>query len=630
MLNVPISADVSNMLSMLQTMFQTSNVFLRELVQNALEATFQATRLGAPPEPISITTIYSPGQGGSVRVTDSGIGMTADELALNLNRLFYSGWPKGDSLGIGQFGFGFYTTFLAGHTVIVTSRARRDPTSAYTWTLKRDSIAANIEPVSESLPPVGTTVEVFMAEADCVDTQIVLEILREQYLYTPYPISVDGLALGLPRQEGWIRSISGRGSSPQETFKERYSWRDPPLLVWPLTEKATGSLAVVPEEVTAPPFAIYRRGVKVTDAEILAPPLSVIIGGVVDIDSISLKPDRETLREDEDLRTLRKFVHDQSVAMLIDCAARRTDTLDRILAAHGPFLVRAMLGDEDLRKALGRHISLPLYFEDRGNTRARATIDELLQRNNIISWSSDRRNDQLFADRAQRLGRMPVFLSDSELIRLVTLICADFGATLRHVAISYLDEARQTATHDAGLTELFASILDDSWAVVCTDDIDVRMPVRVVVTSRRTGAAPAGITSGETFNRFLRAVLHNRPEGDSFLQGLKTKDPARVAIINTSNDLIRDLRAELTAPNHTSATLQRYAQILTTLARFMSNTTIDADEFATLNDEVLAILQAHLRVQGTRSAESETGNVRASVPDPHYAEGEYDNGISGR
>ena len=264
------------MLSMLQSMFQTSNVFLRELVQNALEATYQATRLGALPEPISVTTMYSPGQGGSVRVTDSGIGMTADELALNLNRLFYSGWPKGDSLGIGQFGFGFYTTFLAGHTVTVTSRARRNPTAAHTWTLKRDGIAAHVEPVSGPLPPVGTTVEVFMAETDCVDTEMVLGILREQYLYTPYPISIDGLALGLPRQEGWARSISGRGSSAQETFKERYSWNDSPLLVWPLTETATGSLAVVPEEVTAPPFAIYRRGVKVTDAEILAPPLSAL------------------------------------------------------------------------------------------------------------------------------------------------------------------------------------------------------------------------------------------------------------------------------------------------------------------------------------------------------------------
>jgi hypothetical protein len=617
------------MLSMLQSLFQTSNVFLRELVQNALEATFQATRIGVSPEPISVTTMYSPGQGGSVQVTDSGIGMTADELALNLNRLFYSGWPKGDSLGIGQFGFGFYTTFLAGHTVTVTSRSRRDPAAAYTWTLARNDSVAHIEPISGPLPPLGTTIEVLMAEADCVDTEMVLDILREQYLYVPYPISVDGIALGLPRREGWAKSISGRGSSAQETFADRYGWSDSPLLVWPLTGTATGSIAVVPEEVTAPPFAIYRRGVKVTDSEILAPPLSMIICGVVDVDSISLKPDRETLREDEDLHTLHKLLHTQSVAMLTDCAARRTSTLDRILAAHGPFLVRAMLRDEDLRKAVGRHLSLPLYFEDHGNTRARATIEELLQRSTIISWSSDRRNDQLFADRAQRLGRMPVFLSDPELIRLVTLICADVGVALRHVAISYLDEARHTATHDAALTRLFSSTLGDGWAVVCTDDVDARVPLRIVATSPGTRAVPAGITSGETFDRFLRAMLHNRPDGDSFLRGLKTKEPARVAIVNTSNDLIRDLRAELAAPSHTPAALQRYAQIIMTLARFMSNATIDADEFAALNGEVLAILQTHLRDHGTRPAEGQASDARADVRDPHGVEGGYDNGISG-
>ena len=149
----------------------------------------------------------------------------------------------------------------------------------------------------------------------------------------------------------------------------------------------------------------------------------MIICGVIDVDSISLKPDRETLREDEDLHALRKFVHTQSLDMLIDCAARRTSTLDRILAAHGPFLVRVMLRDEDLRKTVGRHLPLPLYFEDHGNAKTQATIDELLQRTTAIFWSSDRRNDQLFADRAQRLGRMPVLLSDLELIRLSNTSC---------------------------------------------------------------------------------------------------------------------------------------------------------------------------------------------------------------
>jgi hypothetical protein len=224
---------------------------------------------------------------------------------------------------------------------------------------------------------------------------------------------------------------------------------------------------------------------------------------------------------------------------------------------------------------------------------------------------------------------MPVFLSDPELIRLVTIICADAGATLRHVAISYLDEARQTARHDAALTGLFASVLGDGWAVVCTDDIDARAPVRIVVTSPGTRTAPPGITSGETFDRFLRAMLHNRPDGDSFLRGLKAKEPARVAIVNTSNDLIRRLQAELATPSYTPAALQRYAQIIATLARFMSNATIDADEFAALNDEVLAILQTHLRDHGTTPAQGQTSDARADTRDPHHLEGGHDNGISG-
>ena len=87
-----------------------------------------------------------------------------------------------------------------------------------------------------------------MAEADCIDTQMVLKILREQYLYVPYPISVDGIALGLPRQEGWIRSMSGRGSSAQEIFRESYNWSDSPLLVLgPSPERQPATLLWCPK-----------------------------------------------------------------------------------------------------------------------------------------------------------------------------------------------------------------------------------------------------------------------------------------------------------------------------------------------------------------------------------------------
>ncbi|MEU6791917.1 hypothetical protein ABZ907_09485 [Nonomuraea wenchangensis] len=581
---------------MLDSLFQTEDVYLRELLQNALEATFQATRTGAEPSPILITTGVASDGEPWIKVTDVGIGMTEKEPTSNLNRVFFSGWPKGkgETLGIGQFGFGFYTTFLVAREVRVISRSRFHPDKAHIWTMKRDATTAVLEPIREDLPPLGTTVQVFMPPHKAMSTDEILDRLRSQYLYAPYPVFVDNIPLGIPRKEGWTRSTSGKRIVLAEDLQERYAWYEPPLAVHPLPLDNGGVLAIVPDDVIAPPFTIYRRGVKVTDTEILNPPLNMIVCGILDMDSISLKPDRESLRQDKDYDRLRQGAHQASIAMFQDLRDRDAETMQRVFQTHREYLIKSMLHDAHLRHAIGDSLPLPLYFKDRKTGEQYLPLREIRDRTTTapIQWSNDRAADHLFADRARRLGGIPVHLDDQDTYRLLTMLSRDLRFSFQHVAISYLEEMRDSTEQDPALSDLFEAVLDDDWHVLCVRDVDRRVPIKMIMPFASTGMAR---DPHPMLLEAMQAISEGRSEEfAAILSLLEEDDGPQVAVINIDNPLIKDLQRWARAPSVDRATLTRYAHIVVTLAKFMGQSHLGADEFADLNNEVLSLIHERI------------------------------------
>ena len=151
------SIDIVGFIGLLRRLFDVEHVFVRELVQNALEAINQATKLTGC---VGVVSIESRLDEGVVTVSDDGVGMTADELLDELTVLFRSGWPSeaDATLGIGQFGFGFYSVFLAADEVSVVSRSRHSPERAHRLTLSASMQAPQLEAINGSMPPLGTAV----------------------------------------------------------------------------------------------------------------------------------------------------------------------------------------------------------------------------------------------------------------------------------------------------------------------------------------------------------------------------------------------------------------------------------------------------------------------------------------
>ncbi|XP_037086645.1 endoplasmin-like [Pollicipes pollicipes] len=173
-------AEVNRMMKLIiNSLYKNKEIFLRELISNASDALDKIrllsltdrNALNATPE-MSIR-IKADKENKMLHITDTGVGMTKDDLIKNLGTIAKSG--TSDFLAkmsesndvqeltdmIGQFGVGFYSSFLVSDNVIVTSKHNDD--KQYIWESDSASFSIAEDPRSDTLKR-GTTVSLVLKE----------------------------------------------------------------------------------------------------------------------------------------------------------------------------------------------------------------------------------------------------------------------------------------------------------------------------------------------------------------------------------------------------------------------------------------------------------------------------------
>src|SRR6478609_995216 len=128
-------------------LYSDHEIFLRELVSNAVDATQKLNKLAAlgentgPVEDLRIAVSFDKDK-KTITVSDKGLGMTAEEIKKYINQIAFSGAAefvekfkdKTDAKDIiGKFGLGFYSAFMVADQVEIISRSFKEGTEAARW-----------------------------------------------------------------------------------------------------------------------------------------------------------------------------------------------------------------------------------------------------------------------------------------------------------------------------------------------------------------------------------------------------------------------------------------------------------------------------------------------------------------
>ena len=343
---------------MIHSLYSNKEIFLRELISNASDA---ADKLRF--EALSDDALYEgDGELGvriafdadsrTITVRDNGIGMTREEIASNLGTIARSGTRQffealtGDAAKdtqlIGQFGVGFYSSFIVADRVVVTSRrAGRPASEGVRWESSGEG-EFTVETVDSE--PRGTEVVLHLrdGEDEFLDRWRLRDIVRKYSDHVSIPILMpgEGKADAEADDEDADRDTSEGGTNHEETINAAtalwtrnkseladddyngfykhvaHDFEDP--LAW-VHSRVEGTLEYslllfIPARA---PFDLWdrnvRRGVKLyvrrifimDDAEHLMPAYLRFVRGVIDSADLPLNVSREILQENRRIQSIR-------------------------------------------------------------------------------------------------------------------------------------------------------------------------------------------------------------------------------------------------------------------------------------------------------------------------------------
>jgi len=374
-------AEVKQLLQlMIHSLYSNREIFLRELISNAsdacdklrFEALHNASLLeGGGDFKIRISFDAA---ARTVTVADNGIGMSRDEVVSHLGtiaksgtREFFSGLTgdqQKDAHLIGQFGVGFYSSFIVADKVtVVTRRAGEQANQGVRWESDGGG-EFSVEMVE--VPERGTEITLHLrsGEDDLLSGWKLRQIIRKYSDHIVQPIVMkkeewkDGKQ-ELTNEDETVNQASALWARPkneitEEQYKEFYKHVghdfDEPL-AWAHSRVEGKSeytqLLYVPARA---PFDLWdrekRHGIKLyvrrvfimDDAEQLMPIYLRFVRGVVDSADLPLNVSREILQESKDIEAIRKGCTAKVLGLLDDMAANKNDDYAKFWGEFGRVL----------------------------------------------------------------------------------------------------------------------------------------------------------------------------------------------------------------------------------------------------------------------------------------------------
>jgi molecular chaperone HtpG len=550
------SVDLGGLLTVVsEHLYSTPMVCVRELVQNAHDSItrrqFEDIDFSVPTARITVNADES---AGVLRITDSGAGLTEEEIHSFLATVG-SGYTRklreqietGDGSDlIGLFGIGFLSAFVVADVVSVITTSFKDPAITLRYS-STDGHTYSVEP--HETHPVGSTVELVLSKKhdSLANERRIASALTKYATLLKYPIHVGSDTAINSDPAPWRDAREfppGERKRRELTFASRFEYTFEPITTLPVVPDGEGladarGLLWIQDGGTYGTSdnrnlsVFVRRMLLDDDARDLLPRWAGFIGGA--IESVKLTPtaSREDLQRDDAYEAVKAQLTTAIIDGLERLIKQEPDTWRRVLRRHNNNLVGAALAEPRLFDLLADDVKVP-------TTEGDMTVSQLASRSPHRRLHVTLGTGNGFEDMLLRAQRVPVARGEF------------FGvlALLRRYAERNANELIELGSDDANRQMFVETTLDPLDRAFLTEhlagDDEQLIPARFAPVSVPLVAVPDReaelkrlIEDDDADNRISASALRL---ARLYTNTIEEKPVVRL-FINTDNQAIQELLA---------------------------------------------------------------------------------------
>jgi molecular chaperone HtpG len=361
-------AEIKQLLNILvHSLYSHKDVFIRELISNASDALDKVRMLQLQGEKtvnddldLEIN-IKIDKDAKLISISDTGLGMTRDEIIANIGTIAHSGTGEFiKQLGeakeegeanvaelIGRFGVGFYSVFMAAKEVRLTTRSYKPSAKGWVWTSDGSSSYALAEAPKDTRR--GTTIEITLRddEEDFADKFRIENAIKKYSNFVNYPILVDGekankvsaiwrepkSSLNAEKYNEFFKFLSNREEEP---LTHLHIATDMPIQFSSIMyiPKSNDEMFGYRNENYG--LKLFSRRVLIQDEnKDLIPEYLRFVKGVVDTEDLPLNISRETLQENAVIFKIRNVLVKKLLSHLEEMAEKESDNYTAFWREYG-------------------------------------------------------------------------------------------------------------------------------------------------------------------------------------------------------------------------------------------------------------------------------------------------------
>ena len=585
---------------MIHSLYSNKEIFLRELISNASDAIdkvrFQSL---SNPDLVGEDANYNirvdlDKDASTVTITDNGIGMSRDDAIAHLGTIAKSGTSQffdsltgdqqKDAQLIGQFGVGFYSSFIVANNVVVESRsAAQAPEDGVRWSSAGEG-DFEVETITREDRGTSIILHIKPEEEEFLDSWRVRSVIKKYADHISVPVIMKGEAM--PPAEGeeaqepedetvntakalWTRSRSDVSDDEYHEFYKHVSHDYQEPLVWS-HNKVEGkldytSLVYIPSKA---PFDMWQReaprGLKLyvqrvfimDEAEQFLPLYLRFVKGIVDSNDLSLNVSREILQKDPAIDSMRSALTKRVLDSLEKLAKNDSEKYQSFWSEFGQVMKEGPAEDQNNKEKVA---NLLRFATTRGDSEVQ---DQSLQ--DYIARMKEGQDKIYYvaADNystAKNSPHLEVFkqkdievllLSDRIDEWLMSHLMEHEGKQLQDVTKGSLDlgdlEGEEEKQEQEKIEEDFKELVERIKDVVGEKVEEVR------ITHRLTDSPACLVVNDDEMGMQMRRILESA--------GQEVPATKRIFELNPKHPLVEKLRAEQDSERFSDLTLVLFDQ----------------------------------------------------------------------